>query len=225
MLGAVATGDGRISIVDLQACVGKACQPQELHHRLALGSYFITAVRFIDRQTLAVGVIQAVVAGHSRRFHGAAVVVLNTTGVPIFQRSIALARDGNLESFARCRIWQSGVRGLHAEIRLVCQGGALTMPGGQPSGCRRAIGWLAGVVVAGISTLLIYEASQNWVTQGTWPVEQMHFDHPIGNTFGELIEFKTRIPPNQEFRALPEAARRPRCSLRHRAAILARRGP
>ena len=67
------------------------------------------------------------------------------------------------------------------------------MPNKQPSGCRRVVGWLAGVVVAGISTFLLYEASQNqWVTQGTWPVEHMHFDHPVGNTFGELIQFRTR---------------------------------
>jgi hypothetical protein len=50
--------------------------------------------------------------------------------------------------------------------------------------------------VAAISVLVLYElAVYTLGADANWPLEQTDADHPVGNTFGELIEYRTRRAP------------------------------
>jgi hypothetical protein len=89
-LGAVAAGAGRIFIIELQSCPGKACRPRQLPALPVIGTHYVTSLRFISGRSLALGVIQAAGAGPFRRFYGGIVLVLATTGALEFQDAIEL---------------------------------------------------------------------------------------------------------------------------------------
>jgi len=87
-LGAVATRAGRISIVDLQSCTTGSCAVRQLPQLPILSTHYITAIRFISRDAVVIGVIQATGRGRDKRFYGGAVLVLKTTGELVYQRSM-----------------------------------------------------------------------------------------------------------------------------------------
>jgi hypothetical protein len=89
-LAAVATGAGKIVIVDLKSCGSQSCPQRELPRLPVAGTHYVTDVRFLDRESIVVGVIQAAWAGRFRRFHAGAVLVIKTTGERRFQQSIEL---------------------------------------------------------------------------------------------------------------------------------------
>jgi hypothetical protein len=73
----------------------------------------------------------------------------------------------------------------------------LTVPTVRQTRCRpfviKAAFWLVGLVVAGITAFHLLEVTRYGRNSGgTWPVAPVHSDHPIANTFGELIEYKVR---------------------------------
>ena len=90
-LGAVATGAGRIHVIELKSCPGKGCRLRRLPPLPVLSTHYVTSLRFISEHSLALGVIQAVGVGPSRRFYGAMVLVIKTTGGELqFRNSIEL---------------------------------------------------------------------------------------------------------------------------------------
>jgi hypothetical protein len=57
----------------------------------------------------------------------------------------------------------------------------------------KAAFWLVGVVVvAGIAWLPSCASRYTLGAEGTWPVSPAYSDHPIANTFGELVQYKSR---------------------------------
>jgi hypothetical protein len=89
-LGAVATGAGKLSIINLRPNMVGAVSVRQLPPMPILSTHYITAVRFIDRDSLAVGVIQAYGPRPWARFYAGAVLVLKTSGEPTIQRAIEL---------------------------------------------------------------------------------------------------------------------------------------
>ena len=90
-LGAVATGAGRIHVIDLRSCPGKDCRPRRLLPLPVLSTHYVTSLRFVSEHSLALGVIQAAGVEPYRSFYGAIVLVIGTTrGELQFRNSIKL---------------------------------------------------------------------------------------------------------------------------------------
>jgi hypothetical protein len=88
----VATSGGKLSLIELSSCTDRACRTRQLPPLPILSSHHVTEVRFIDRDTLAVGVIQTVGAQPYASYFGCAVAVITTSGEVRFRRSIDLPR-------------------------------------------------------------------------------------------------------------------------------------
>ena len=86
--GAVATVAGRISIIDLDRCTAGGCAMRRLPPLPILSVHEISDIRFLDDNTLALGVILATGLRPGARYFGGAVMVITTAGAVRFQRSI-----------------------------------------------------------------------------------------------------------------------------------------
>ena len=87
---AVATGDGKLSFIDLKNCVTLNCPSLRSLSLPILNIHFITAIRFLDRDTVALGVIQGMGSRSRPQFSGASVLVVTRTGNVQFRMSIPL---------------------------------------------------------------------------------------------------------------------------------------
>jgi hypothetical protein len=91
--GAVATGNGELTLIEMRARSVSVREPR----RLSISSrYYVTAIRFVNRDSIAVGAIQYYGSSPFERFYAGAVQVLKITGSGpsqverIFETSIRL---------------------------------------------------------------------------------------------------------------------------------------
>lgn len=79
--GVVATGDGELKLIELHP---RTISVRRLPRLSILSRYYVTAIRFINRDSVAVGVIQFYGQRPFERFYGGAVQVLKISGVGPF---------------------------------------------------------------------------------------------------------------------------------------------
>ena len=77
----VATGDGELKLIEIRSA---AVSIRRLPRLSILSRYYVTAIRFINRDSVAVGVIQFYGQRPFERFYGGAVQVLKISGVGPF---------------------------------------------------------------------------------------------------------------------------------------------
>ena len=87
---AIATGAGKLTFIDLSTCSRTDCPLSHAPPLPVSGTHYITAVRFIDRSKVAIGVIRSIGRLPKARFFGAEVLVMTTAGQLKFQRTIDL---------------------------------------------------------------------------------------------------------------------------------------
>ena len=88
--GVVASGAGTLSIVELDFRGSGEPKMRQLPPLPILSAHYVTAARFVNSETLAVGVIQAYGPRPLAKFYAGSVLVLKVSGQPILQRAIQL---------------------------------------------------------------------------------------------------------------------------------------
>jgi len=89
-LAAVATGAGRLAFIDVGTCAPSGCKFRYLPSLQIPGTYYITAVRFIDSRKVVIGVARSVGRGPDAKFFAGEVLVVTTSGHILYQAEISL---------------------------------------------------------------------------------------------------------------------------------------
>jgi hypothetical protein len=91
-MAAIATDAGKVSFITTGSCGPSSCPVVEMP-ALHTGTYYVSAVRFLDRATLAVGVIEASGDPSDMRYDEGDVFVVATDGQVKLRHPVRLAAD------------------------------------------------------------------------------------------------------------------------------------
>jgi hypothetical protein len=89
-VAAVATDKGRVYLLDLQSCRPDVCTPTELRRLPIHGTYYVSDIRFVDSETLAIAIFRSTGTPRSERFDEGAVLVVTTRGGTKLRKQIPL---------------------------------------------------------------------------------------------------------------------------------------
>lgn len=90
-LAAIATDGGNVSFIMTGSCGASSCAIQPMPALPLGGTHYITAIKFIDRATLALGSIEATGSAPNLSYDRAYVIVAGTDGQVKFRHSMKLA--------------------------------------------------------------------------------------------------------------------------------------
>ncbi len=172
-LAAIATDGGKVSFILTGSCSAGACPVQPMPALAFGGTYYITAIKFIDRANIALGVIEASGTPPNVSFdRGHVIVAAMDAPGEVPQVDEARAKCG-LEPAAGCYVRGKQIIRIHAGRRIRRKGQLAAMKSKNGYAVSVPLVFLAGIHVACGDT--------------TWPIEPVDSDHPVGNTMGEFI--------------------------------------
>ena len=90
-LAAIATDRGGVSFITTGSCSAASCPVQSMPALPFGGTYYISAIKFIDRATIALGIIEASGSPPNESFDRGYVVVAGTDGQVQFRHAMRLA--------------------------------------------------------------------------------------------------------------------------------------
>ena len=92
-VGAVAVNEGGLSFISPETCIRSLCEPRAVESLPVApvgGTFLISSMRFVNSTTLVVGVIRRVGDPSDYIYPSGAVLVVPTSGQPVFVKDVAL---------------------------------------------------------------------------------------------------------------------------------------